>query len=247
MNKLFYQLSINFKRVILRNPAFFLFDVAMPIAFYLLFTNAMPASNTTAWKLDYLVSMVIYGILMGSIMTVSHVLSSDVNNHFTLFVKLSPFSQIAYYAEMIIIFEFLNILCTLGIGISGYAINNLEISARTWFSLLIVMPILSLPLILLGIAISLLKDSDTINAVTNLIVFPMAIASGLWWPISLLPHWLQQIGKLLPTYFISNIATDLIKHKSFSTNLILALLIWTIVIALIIEFTIKLSQNRDFR
>ena len=148
---------------------------------------------------------------------------------------------------MIIIFEFLNILCTLGIGISGYAINNLEISARTWFSLLIVMPILSLPLILLGIAISLLKDSDTINAVTNLIIFPMAIASGLWWPISLLPNWLQQIGKLMPTYFISNIATDLIKHKSFSTNSILALLIWTIVIALIIEFTIKLSQNRDFR
>ena len=61
------------------------------------------------------------------------------------------------------------------------------------------MPILSLPLILLGIAISLLKDSDTINAVTNLIVFPMAIAGGLWWPISLLPHWLQQKRKLLPT------------------------------------------------
>ena len=148
MNKVLYQLNINFKRIILRNPAFFLFDLTMPVAFYLLFTRAMPASSTNEWKLSYLVSMVIYGILIGSIMTVAHTLSSDINNRFTLFVKLSPLSRIAYYLEMIVVFEVLNILCTLGIGLSGYWINNLSISSRTWFTLILAMPILSFPLII---------------------------------------------------------------------------------------------------
>lgn len=243
MNKVLYQLNINFKRIILRNPAFFLFDLAMPVAFYLLFTRAMPASSTNGWKLTYLVSMVIYGILIGSIMTVAHTLSSDINNRFTLFVKLSPLSRVAYYLEMIAVFEVLNILCTLGIGLSGYWINNLSISSRTWFTLILAIPILSFPLILLGIVISLLKDSDTINAATNLIVFPMAIASGLWWPLSLLPDWLQSIGKLMPTYYITEISSALIHQNSLPLDSIYGLIIWTIMLVLALSCMFKFHHD----
>ena len=106
MTNFLYQLEIDFKRIILRNPAFFMFDLAMPLTFYLLFTKALPQySNTMQWKVDYLVSMAIYGILLGSIMTVAHTLSSDIDRKFTLFIDLSPFPKLMCYIEMIIIFE----------------------------------------------------------------------------------------------------------------------------------------------
>src|SRR5699024_11447326 len=97
--------------IILRNPAFFMFDLAMPLIFYLLFTKALPQySNTMQWKVDYLVSMAIYGILLGSIMTVAHTLSSDIDRKFTLYIDLTPFPKLIYYIEIIIIFYLFNLL-----------------------------------------------------------------------------------------------------------------------------------------
>ena len=149
MTNFLYQLEIDFKRIILRNPAFFMFDLAMPLTFYLLFTKALPQySSTMQWKVDYLVSMAIYGILLGSIMTVAHTLSSDIDRKFTLFIDLSPFPKLMYYIEMIIIFEVLNLLCLVGIGLAGILVNNLTLPTKVWILLLILIPIMSLPLVL---------------------------------------------------------------------------------------------------
>ena len=196
MTNFLYQLEINFKRIILRNPAFFMFDLAMPLTFYLVFSKALSQySITMQWKVDYLVSMAIYGILLGSIMTVAHTLSSDIDRKFTLFIDLSPFPKLMYYIEMIIIFEVLNLLCLVGIGLAGILVNNLTLPTKVWILLLILIPIMSLPLVLLGILISSFKDSNVINALANILVFPMAICSGLWWPLSVFLNGYKKLVK----------------------------------------------------
>lgn len=58
--------------------------------------------------------------LLGFIMTVAHTLSSDIDRKFTLFIDLSPFPKLMYYIEMIIIFEVLNLLCLVGIGLAVF-------------------------------------------------------------------------------------------------------------------------------
>ncbi|GAF40122.1 ABC-type multidrug transport system, permease component [Agrilactobacillus composti DSM 18527 = JCM 14202] len=61
-----------------------------------------------------------------------------------------------------------------------------------------------IPLLLIGTAMSFIKRQETLSVVSNLVTFPMAVVSGLWWPINMLPNWLQTIGKLTPTYFANN-------------------------------------------
>ena len=59
MNKFIFQTKINFKRIVLRNKAFFFFDMLLPIVFYILYTKILvsnvPVSYLKVWNKDYLV------------------------------------------------------------------------------------------------------------------------------------------------------------------------------------------------
>jgi ABC-2 type transport system permease protein len=65
---------------------------------------------------------------------------------------------------------------------------------------------LAIPLVLAGtlafLSIGLLagakaKSGETANAITNLIVIPMAFLSGSFFPLSLAPAWLQGVSQIL--------------------------------------------------
>lgn len=154
MKATLYRLSLHAKRVIIRNPAFYFFDVGMPLFFYLLFTNALPvAGNSNADKVAYLISMTIYGILLGSVMTGSHLLGEDNTTGFLKTVILSPLSLWRHYCEMMVILSVLNVSCIGLIGIVAILVNHVALNFWVWVALLVVLPIASVPLI--GIAILL--------------------------------------------------------------------------------------------
>ena len=54
---------------------------------------------------------------------------------------------------------------------------------------------------------SMAKDMRTAPAIGNLIFFPMVFLSGAAVPISVLPGWLLAIGKMLPTYHLTEALT----------------------------------------
>ena len=47
----------------------------------------------------------------------------------------------------------------------------------------------------------------------NLIYLPMSFLSGLWVPIKFMPHWLQGIAPLLPTYHLSQIMLSVFHYN----------------------------------
>lgn len=232
MHNFFYQVSINFQRIIFRNLRFLFFNLALPIAFYLLFTkvmtNNMSADALTAWNSDYFVSMVLYSSLMSSVITVANTLLDDQENSFDLFIVLSPISRFQYYASMIVVFFTLSMSAVVSLGIVASLVNHVTISFVTWLAVLFIVPLVSIPLIFIGIMVSLTGTSNVVNLLSNLVVFPMAIASGLWWPLEIMPDWLKAIGTNLPTYFGSSLVKAVIHHQPVSIQTILGLLIWSI-------------------
>ncbi len=58
----------------------------------------------------------------------------------------------------------------------------------------------SIPFIGLGFALGYLASPNSAPAVTNLIYLPTAFASGLFFPLHLLPTFLQNIAPYLPLY-----------------------------------------------
>ena len=92
----------------------------------------------------------------------------------------------------------LNLLGALSLEITAIVINHIQVSVIRLFELLLLLPLVSFPLVLLGILVSLVGSGNTVNVLCNLVVFPMAILSGLWWPLETMPDWMQHVGQLLP-------------------------------------------------
>src|SRR5699024_893153 len=105
---------------------------------------------------------------------------------------------------------------------------------------------MSLSLVLLGILISSFKDSNVINALANILVFPMAICSGYWWPLRVLPQWLQKIGKVTPTYYISNLSNDILHRNNINYNPLVGFLIWVVVLVLALGLSYMFTSKMDW-
>lgn len=249
MNSFFYQIQINFKRIILRNKRFFFFDMALPILFYLLYSKIlvpdMTGTNLKIWQTNYLISMIIYGCLLGSVITVANTLLEDKTSHFDILSRLTPLPRWQYYLSRILIFLLLNLISAVSICLVGILINKLSISITTLSLMILITVTGTVPLIFIGILISLSGNPATVNLLNNIIVFPLAIISGLWWPISMMPKWLQSLGKLTPTFELSSINQAVLHGKIINAQYIMGIVIWTLMIMTITVFIINCRKHKE--
>lgn len=249
MNSFIYQININFKRIILRNKRFFLFDMLLPIIFYLLYSKVlvsnMPETDLKIWQMNYLISMIIYSCLLGSVITVSNKLFEDKTSHFDILSRLTPLPQWQYYLSRILIFMLLNLISAIGICLVGILVNNLKLSIMTWSLIIFITIIGTIPLIFIGILISFINNPTTVNILNNLVVFPLAIISGLWWPIAMMPDWLQFIGKLMPTFELSSIDQSILYGKIINNHYTLGLSLWIIIIGILTLTITKHQKHKE--
>lgn len=246
MKKFLFQVQINYKRIVFRNLRFLLFSIAMPTGFYLIFTQVItqPAASKT-WNIAYMISMIVYSSLISSVMTVAHTLLEDHTRKFDLFVALRPSSKSQYYLSMLIVFLSLNILSVLALIMTGILVNQLTINWFHLIGLLFLVPLLSFPLILIGMIISLLGSDNVVNLLSNLIVFPMAILSGLWWPLSIMPPWVQKVGHWLPTYQTAVILRRFINYQRFNFVSFGVLLVWTIILFVLFKVVVFFQSKSE--
>lgn len=248
MNKFIFQTKINFKRIVLRNKAFFFFDMLLPIVFYILYTKILvsnvPASYLKVWNEDYLVSMMIYACMLGGIITTANTLLEDEMSNFKLFVTLSPLSNFQYYGSMAIVLITLNLVSSIALTAVAMIVNHVSISIRLLFELISINLLGTILLILIGVLISFAKKPNTVNLLTNLVVFPLAILSGLWWPINIMPTWLQNIGKVMPTYQLSVIDKNILHQTTQHIGPFINLLIWSFTIFLILFIVNKIQKEK---
>ncbi|WP_300562818.1 ABC transporter permease [Companilactobacillus sp.] len=250
MPSFIYQTKMNFVRIVLRNKKFFIFDLALPVIFYLLYTkilsSGMPANQMAAWKVDYLVSMMVFSCLLGSIITVSNTLLEDHTSEFDLLVDISPLPKIHYYASLVVVFLTLNLISVVTLSLVGIYVNNVNLPIAKLILVVISSLLGTLPLIIIGILISKFKNPSTINLLNGM-AFPVAMISGLWWPLSTLPSWLQTVGKMLPTYAISEINKSIIQNQTIQLSNIFNLVSWLFILIIITLATTKLPQHGELQ
>lgn len=93
--------------------------------------------------------------------------------------------------------------------------------------------------------ISLLGSDNVVNLLSNLIVFPMAILSGLWWPLSIMPPWVQKVGHWLPTYQTAVILRRFINYQRFNFVSFGVLLVWTIILFVLFKVVVFFQSKSE--
>lgn len=227
----FSQLKFDIKRLFIRNFSFLFFSLLMPAGFYLLFTKIMitgTGDQVQKFNLTYMGSMIIYSGIISAIFGIASLLKVDRDIGFLCFLQLTPHKTKYYYCSLYTLIILINLIAVIILQALAVLLNGVKIDFYQIMLSMIVVIIGQLPMVLLGSCLSYLKKQETLNVVSNLIVFPLAIVSGLWWPLNIMPDWIQKIGKLMPTFFANDLLSAILLGNKIKLTNLIGMIIWII-------------------
>ncbi len=138
----------------------------------------------------------------------------------------------------------MNLLAVGVLGTIAVLVNQVSLSVTQWLAIAGLMIIGQLPVVLMGVLLSFINRAETLSLASNLITFPLAIISGLWWPIRTLPTWLQPVGKQMPTYFLNDLLGRVVTRGTLETTNVWGLLAWIVGLLILVVGITRHRLNR---
>ncbi|MEI5993809.1 ABC transporter permease [Candidatus Enterococcus mansonii] len=213
MNALIVQTKTDLNRSLFRSKPFIFFSLGMPVGFYLLFTKVfnmgVPEEYMDIFYKDSMIQMATYSVMISSLFSFSMTLIEDRKQGVKQFLRLSPMPESIYYASKILTQFLINSLLLIVIFLVGYFVNGVHMPFFTWIFCGLWILYGCLPIVALATIVSLAKDSNTASVLSNMILMPLAIISGLWWPIDLFPELVQKMSAGLPSFYAAQGAKQL--------------------------------------
>lgn len=118
----------------------------------------------------------------------------------------SPMPRLAYLAAKLVASAVFALL-VLGLLIAlGHWAAGVSMTFGQTLHLALILLIGSVPFTALGLVIALVVPPNAGAGLINLVYLPLCLFSGFWIPVTQLPHWMQKIAPVLPTYHLAELA-----------------------------------------
>jgi ABC-2 type transport system permease protein len=187
----------------LRTRAFSLSVIGFPVMFYLLFGtsnrhNPFASYLMAGYSCMGVVSSCLFGIGMS--------ISLERSQGWLDIKQASPMPRLAYIgAKVLTCAGFALVIVALLVAL-GITVGGVTITASQVLQLAAVILAGSVPFTAMALVVALLVPANAGPGIINLIYLPMSFASGFWMPITYLPHFLQKMAPVLPTYHLAQVA-----------------------------------------
>ena len=89
-------------------------------------------------------------------------------------------------------------------------IGKVDLAPWRWIALLLTSLFAAIPFAALGLTFGMLSGKGA-SALANLFFLPMAVLSGLWFPLQVLPEFLQVTARFLPTYHVAQMSLGIVQ------------------------------------
>lgn len=190
----------------LRTRAFSLSAIGFPVMFYCLFGLLMNHNETIANVLvaKYLLGgYSVFGALGASIFGIGVGVSLDRNAGWLELKRASPMPPLAYLLAKCVMAVVFSVIITAVLSVLGITAGHVHMSGAEFARITGISMLGAVPFSCLGLAISMLVPANAAGGIGNMIYLPMSFLSGLWVPLSMLPHWLRKIAPALPSYHLA--------------------------------------------
>ncbi len=192
----------------LRMPAYALPTLAFPAVFYVLFAvvlggNRIGATSTAAYMVG---TYGAFGVMGAALFAFGVGVAVERGQGWMLLKRAMPAPAGAWMAgksAMAILFAALIVAL---LSILGLTIGHVRLALPAWLAVAAILVAGALPFSAFGLALGYLAGPNSAPAVVNLIYLPMALASGLWIPVEMLPGVMKQIAVCLPAYHYAQLA-----------------------------------------
>ena len=203
---------------VFRAPAFSVPTLVFAPMFYLLFGVLLNRGNAGA--ASYLmVTYSVFGVIGPGLFGFGVGLAMDRERGLLTLKRVQPVPASALLLAkvgMAMIFAVCIGAMLLGLGI---ALGGVQMDASQIARLLCVDVLGVMPFCALGLLIGTLVNGSAAPAVVNLIYMPMALLSGLWLPLHMLPELVEKIAPLWPAWHLGQLGLKIVGQDSGSPAL----------------------------
>jgi len=161
------------------------------------------------------------GIIAMAVMTASLFGTVNVNTELwqkNIIRKLSttPITRTDWILSNILYQFMLAVISTTAMLLVSYAVFDVKLQINGWLPLFMVLDVLTF----VGIGMILtrfVKEAQSAAAAANAIIFPMMFLSGSFFPLELMPRFLQTFARTLPLYYVNEgLRASMVFHDHLS-------------------------------
>lgn len=190
-----------------RRPAFSVPTLAFPLMFYLFFGLVMPSSGFSAAAPTYLLATYgVFAVLGPSLFGFGVGLAADRDTGALALKRTTPMPAAAYFFARVATAALFGVILVAGLFLLGAYGGGVALHRGQWFALAGVILVGVVPFSALGLWIGAWVKAQAAVAIVNVVFLPMALLSGLWFPITMFPEALQAFAGFFPAYHLSQLA-----------------------------------------
>ena len=194
----------------LRNVRFVVFIAGFPVLLYLIYAKQTGTSQGLTVAAILMVSMAVWSGMGSAMFATGPQLARERQNGWMRQLRVSPISAPRWFTA--------KLAQGLLLIIPG-------------FVLLILLGVI--PFCALGLVIGLMFDGQTAQVAQMLTLLVLAFLGGIFIPYSNLPHVMQDIANVLPSYHLVQLGWNAVAGRALGMTHVLALAGWTVALGLI--------------
>ena len=196
---------------LLRAPSFSVPILVFPLMFYLLFGIFLGSRSGGAGAGRYLLAnFTVFGVMAPGLFGIGVTLAMDRDRGLLELKRAFPMPTGIYLAAKLAMSMVFAGMVSILIMVLAAVLGQVVLSPIQWGTLFILAVFGVLPFCALGLLVGTLVKGQAAPAVINLIYIPMALLSGLWMPLQMLPHVIGQLAPLWPAYHLVQLAQSVV-------------------------------------
>lgn len=192
---------------LLRTPSFALPALLFPVLFYLMFGVLLARPGSARQIAHYLMATYsVFGVMAPGLFGFGVTVASEREKGLLALRRALPAPPFNYVGGKLAMAMLFAAIISAMLAVSGALFGGVRLETAQWLLLAGTMVLGALPFCALGLLVGSFTNGQAAPAVINLIYLPMALLSGLWLPLSMLPAVLQTLAPVWPAWHLAQIA-----------------------------------------
>lgn len=193
---------------LLRLPGYALPTLLFPALFYALFGLGLGRFVGRGFDAPtyLLASYGAFGVIGASLFGLGVSVAVERGQGWMALKRASPMPPGAYFGAKLAMSATFGVLIVLLLSALAVAFGGVRLPVTGWLHLGVVLVAGAVPFAAFGLAVGSLAGPNSATPLVNIIYLPLGFASGLWFPIQLLPGPLRALAPWLPPYHLGELA-----------------------------------------
>jgi ABC-2 type transport system permease protein len=196
---------------VLRTPAFAVPSLAFPLLFYLLFGVMLNRGDGSVYLLA---TYGVFGAMAPGLFGFGVMLALDRERGLLTLKQALPAPPAAWLLARVLMAMVFALLISLLLIAAATLLGGVALTPMQALALVAVDVFAALPFCAIGLWIGSVASGSAAPAIINLVYLPLALLSGLWLPLSLLPRFFSTLAPLWPSWHLGRLALGVVGQPS---------------------------------